>query len=350
MNGRELNANMLNAAAGLLVLLIIGLALRQMAALLAPFLVAFGFYCLTAPVFDYLVARRVPRPLAYSAPPLLVGAVLALIAWLLGSQLVPLRERWPTYREKSEERISSLLERLPPVKRHIGNVLSGRPESSPSLETLAGMLGSFVESMSASVLIIVYLLFLFAESFTMPDRLAEAFGRERSLKVLRVGARIKRSLIRYTYVKSVTSALIAVPSIALMLGFSLEFAALWGFLIFIGNFIPYFGSAITLLPPIALAAIQLPAAATLLLSASLIVCHLAVAYGVEPNFTGHQLDLSPIMVIIALAFWGWLWGILGLLLAVPITAALKLMLEEAPSLRFAAILMSSKVTHPREES
>jgi AI-2 transport protein TqsA len=73
----------------------------------------------------------------------------------------------------------------------------------------------------------------------------------------------------------------------------------------------------------------------------LLVVHNGIGYLVEPRLTGHQIDLSPLVILLALAFWGSIWGTVGMLLAIPLTVVTKTILENIPETRPMARLLSS---------
>jgi len=122
-----------------------------------------------------------------------------------------------------------------------------------------------------------------------------------------------------------------------------EYAFLWSFLIFIFNFIPYIGPLISSL---------FPAVFAVLISGDLMQfvyvfgamegVQIVLGNFVEPKMMGKGTNLGPVIVIIALAFWGMIWGIVGMILAVPVTAVLVIILSQIHSTRYMAILLSEK--------
>ena len=122
---------------------------------------------------------------------------------------------------------------------------------------------------------------------------------------------------------------------------------IWGSLVFFGNFIPYIGSAAAVLFPVAIFLVQtqnLPRA--LVLVAVLMAFQIFVANVFEPRLAGRTLNLSPVLIILSLAFWAWLWGVVGLVLAVPIMVSLRLVLENVPATRPFAVLMMDRAPSP----
>jgi predicted PurR-regulated permease PerM len=125
--------------------------------------------------------------------------------------------------------------------------------------------------------------------------------------------------------------------------FGIHFAVLWGVLAFALNFIPNIGSLISVVPPVAITLFQTGSVTkTLVVAGILITIQMVVGNVVEPKVMGRGLNLSPLVVLLSLLFWGWMWGIAGMLLSVPLTAAIKIGMEQLDSTRPIARLMADK--------
>ena len=121
-----------------------------------------------------------------------------------------------------------------------------------------------------------------------------------------------------------------------------DFALLWGTLVFILNFIPTIGSIVATVPPIAITFFQFGSIGkTIVVAILLIATQLIVGNILEPKIMGRGLKLSPMVVLLSLIFWGWIWGIPGMLLSVPLTAAIRIGMEQLDSTRTIAELISS---------
>ena len=126
--------------------------------------------------------------------------------------------------------------------------------------------------------------------------------------------------------------------------FGVEFAVMWGVLIFRFNFIPYLGSLVAVSLAIVLSFLQYaeepwkPRLLTLLL----LLVQRVVDNFIEPRLTGQKLGLSPLIVLLSLAFWGWLWGVVGMILAVPLTVIGKIVLENIRETKPLATLISNE--------
>ncbi|MDP2732058.1 MAG: AI-2E family transporter [Hoeflea sp.] len=192
-------------------------------------------------------------------------------------------------------------------------------------------------------LVVLYASFFMAERGMMTRKLVIALGGEdaggRALSLL---SRINERIGRYLFVKTVVNLILGAASFAIMVLLGIEFALFWAVLIAFLNYIPYIGSLLGVLFPVLLSLAQfgtLSMAGVVLLS--LTAAQVYVGAVLEPRMMGRAFNLSPLVVLLALAFWSTLWGLPGALLAVPMTASLILVLAEIKTTRPVAVLLSA---------
>jgi predicted PurR-regulated permease PerM len=126
--------------------------------------------------------------------------------------------------------------------------------------------------------------------------------------------------------------------------FGLDFAIIWAVFVFLFNFIPTIGSAIALIAPVLMALIQSGSVSYALLVAAVVAVIQTVFFNLlEPMIIGKRLDLNPVVILFSVLIWGFIWGIVGMLLSVPLTAIIKIVISnsESKNLKFIADLMSS---------
>jgi predicted PurR-regulated permease PerM len=129
-----------------------------------------------------------------------------------------------------------------------------------------------------------------------------------------------------------------------------DFPVTWGALAFFLNFIPTVGSIVASIPPILLALVQFypsiwPGVVTLI---AVVTIQLGMGNALAPKIMGDQLNLSPVVVLLSLLFWGWLWGVVGALISIPIAAAIKIVCENIETLHPISVMMGSGKTYQRE--
>lgn len=192
-------------------------------------------------------------------------------------------------------------------------------------------------------LVVLYASFFIAERSVMAHKVVMAMGdKEAGARAISLLSRINERIGQYLFVKTALNVILGVISFAIMMILGIEFALFWAVLIAFLNYIPYIGSLIGVVFPVLLSLAQfgsLSMAAAVL--AALTSAQIFVAAYLEPRMMGRAFNLSPFVVLLALAFWSALWGLPGALLAVPLTASLVLVLAEIRLVRPIAILLSA---------
>jgi predicted PurR-regulated permease PerM len=141
----------------------------------------------------------------------------------------------------------------------------------------------------------------------------------------------------------------AVTVIVLLL-FGVDFAFFIGVLTFFMNYIPNFGALLATVFPVVVSLLQFESfGLTLILTAVLVVIHNIIGNFIEPKMMGSNLHLSPLAVLLSLIFWGWLWGVWGAVLAIPVISLIKIVCENIKPLRPIAILISSIPEKPKDK-
>jgi predicted PurR-regulated permease PerM len=158
----------------------------------------------------------------------------------------------------------------------------------------------------------------------------------------RIMARVRHGVESYIWVQTLVGLIIASASAAIMLIMGLSHALFWAFLIFLASYIPVIGAAIGVLIPPLFGLVEFANPwQSLVLLVVLEMVHFAVSHVLQPRMQGRSLNLDPVVVLFALAFWGLLWGVTGAFLSTPLTVLMMAILAEFPSTRWLAVLLSS---------
>lgn len=191
-------------------------------------------------------------------------------------------------------------------------------------------------------LIGVYLVFIFVEQQFFNQKLATLFPDDtRHRKIRRVIEKIDKDIHTYVGLKTLVSVITAIFSYGIMRWVDLDFAEFWAFLIFLLNYIPNIGSLIATLMPSLLALVQFDSLNPFFIVAGGVTSvQFLVANVLEPRLLGNSLNLSPLVIILALVLWGTLWGIVGMFLCVPIMVITMIILSYFPATRPYAIALS----------
>ena len=204
--------------------------------------------------------------------------------------------------------------------------------------------GYFTTLFGDGFLILIYVIFLLVEETVFPLKLKAFYPEaEEQDKKEELFYKMDQNIGRYLRLKTLVSFITGALSYIALLIFDVDAALFWAFLIFILNFIPTVGSLIATIFPALFAVVQHSELAPFLyVLGSVGLVQIIVGNIVEPKMMGTSLNMSSLVVILSLTIWGAIWGIMGMILSVPITVMMIIVFEEIPSLRFIAILLSEK--------
>jgi AI-2 transport protein TqsA len=321
--------------------------LREYKLIFQPLLVAVFISYLIMPLHHWLVQRSVPALLAYVLILFFVLGILFVVGALVFNSCARIVDRLPVYEEALDKVYQQVLETFNVdgwEKMHLADLEFVKEMGSMNqmMNRLRDALGRFIDLFSGMAITFVYLIFLAAERESLHGRLAKAFGQQRAQQVFTVAGTINRAITQYLSVKTFMGFLAAMLSIIVLAGFRVDFFFLWGVLIFLLNYIPYIGSLAALIPPIALSFLQLEVWQGLLVTGILILIQQVTGTFLEPRMAGRRLDVSPLLILLSLSFWGLIWGIVGMILAVPLLVAIKTVLENIDATKPLATMLSNQ--------
>ena len=188
--------------------------------------------------------------------------------------------------------------------------------------------------------IALYLLFLLLEGSRFPDRVRNAYPKERAEEILQVAGEVNAAVISFLKAKIKSSLVLAVPVGLVLWAVGVKFALLWVVLTFLCNFIPYIGTVVAYTLPVGFAFLWFgPTWEPFAAAGLLLICHLVSSSVAEPMIIGNAVGVSPLVILGSLAVWGLLWGIPGMFLAVPLTAVMILVMDHFDQTRALAKLL-----------
>src|SRR5262245_12893021 len=305
--------------------------LEKLEAILQPLLIAFFIVYLILPFHELLVGRGIPSILAYILIlAMILGSLFgcAVLVYRTAEQMVT---RLPEYQEILEEKIRETL-----ISFDVPNAAEWTLDELGLFETerLRGaaraVIGTFKGLLTGLGVTFIYLLFIVAERESIRHRLIRAFGERRGQHLLSMVASINRSISQYLAVKTFTGLVAALLSVLVLAGFHVDFYVLWGFLIFLFNYIPYIGSLVAIGLPITLGFLMLDIGSAIMVAVLLIAIQQVLGTFLEPRMAGRRLQVSPLLILLSLSFWGILWGIIGMILAVPLLVVIKSIFDNIP--------------------
>jgi AI-2 transport protein TqsA len=299
---------------------------------MVPFVLAIFISYLVLPLIEYLQSRlRFPRALALVVALLAALGVLTLLGLLITESTRELLNSLPVYRDRlagTAEKILSILDRMS-VDLGQDQLLEGIRQL-PLLTLVRSTAGTVVDLVTTGGLVLIFVVYL-------------VIGRRPSTQLDSFYAEVNSKIQRYIVTKFLISATTGLLVGAILWLFGLDLALMFGVMAFLLNFIPSIGSVIATLLPIPFAIVQFDSTWAIVGVVALPgLVQLVIGNGVEPLVMGERLDLHPVTVLLSLIFWGLLWGIVGMFLAVPITAVIRIVLGRIETTRPFAELLAGR--------
>lgn len=328
-------------ADAVIIVFLLGVFLKLAKPALIPLCLALLLSFALTPALDFLVRWKVPRPIAMAAVLLLTFAAL----YLLGAVFYASGKQFASELPSNNEMLKSFLggmdqtiknPRLKAEALSWINSLNGEKVGG----FIMSLLGPFLSFMSELLLVFVFMIFILGGRGRMEKKIAQALSPDQASTVAEAMRNINHQVQRYMVVQTLVCILTGALTTVVLALFHLPFAIVFGVLAFVLNYIPTLGSIIATALPVLLATFFFgslgPVVGILVL---LMAINFILGNFVQPRLMGKGLGLSSLLVFFSLFFGLWLWGIPGMILAVPILAVLKIIFSNIPSLKIIAAMM-----------
>jgi predicted PurR-regulated permease PerM len=368
-------------------IVVIFAGIKAAQSLAAPFLLAVFFAMVFTPPLRWLKQKGLSDWAALFALSLLVLLSGIVLVWVLSYSLTNFSDRLPIYRERATAGVTQLDDWINNAIRQFDQIEKSVPkipmfqeepvvptstiestlstesvplaepvssEITPSherfslfnvvhLDTLISYVHLGVRELlniaTVSSLIVVMVIFMLIEAARLPEKIREAFdGRDLSNEYFK---KIAADTWNYMKIKTIINLLTGLVTALGLWLLGVEYALLWGILMFFLNYIPNIGQIIASIPPVLLALLDQGATMAIVVTFWLVVVNTVFGYGVEPRYLEKGLGISGLVVLLSLIFWGWLLGPIGMFLSAPLTMVLKIVLQNDPKTRWIAVLLSN---------
>ena len=331
----------LRTCAVVMTVILAGFAAWALRHILEPFVLAV-FLLLMVDGLAAALKSRVPNFPDRAALPLaivLIVGLFALAIWMTVNTATDFIAQSHAYEQRINAVLDQSSQRLGLKVTPTVSDLLHKANPAHYAGVVAGVLRGVGES---AVFVLIYLGFLIASRQGFQRKEAQLFPSEgERQEATRVFDRIRKGVESYIWVQTVVGVIISGISAMIMLGFGLSHVLFWTMIIFLANYIPAIGAALgVLLPPI-FGLVELHALWEPVVMLALLECvHFGVSHVVQPRMQGKSLNVDPIVVLLALTFWGVIWGVTGAFLSTPLTVMAMAILAEFKGSRPIAILLS----------
>lgn len=334
----------------LVIMLILGILVLSKAAynVSIRILLSFFVFLLVLPIVSTLEKAKFPHWLATVIAVLVIVVIVLLFIWFVFFSVDMLIDKVPGY----AARINDMDEILKDMARKWVDI----PDdvsifSSLQIDWVGGVIMPALRLVSSSaigiltnvVLIILMTTFLLGERHVIIPKLMNFIAGNDEDKVGVIWERIVRQVSKYITIKVFVSVITGLLFYAIAIVSKLDFAPLWGVMAVVFNFIPTIGSFIITALMIIMSVIQFAPAIgpVLFIAISTIAVQNIIGNFLDPKLSGNSLNLSPFIILVGLGLFGYIWGIVGMFLAVPLLSVLQIVCANIDETRPIAMLLSS---------
>jgi len=322
--------------------------LKITSAVVLPFTISLLMAIVISPLVKFLEKFHIPRIVSVLLVMIFLVGVLAFIGMVLFSSGRSIVALYPRYEARITEiyiyaaRFFEL-----PYDEHLSifdNIWGQLGVRNRVRVMTLAFSNAFLKFISSAFMVVLFSVFLLFEAVFFREKLDRAFEGGRAEKIKKISADVMTQVTHYLSVKFVISV---VNGVLVGIGLRLvgvEFAIVWGVIQFVVNFIPNIGSIAVGLAATAFALIQFWPNPAPIVATGLVMLVINIVLGsiLDPKIMGDRLGLSPLVVLVSLLIWGWIWGFAGLIIAVPMMAIIKIVCENIPVLEPISILLGSR--------
>ena len=311
-------------------------------------MLSFFIFLLVLPLVSVLEKAKIPSWLATVLAVLVIVVVVLFFVWFVFFTVDMLIQKVPDYAARIND-LDGLLKSIAgkwidiPEDASFFSTLKIDWVGSVIMPTLRSVSSSAISVMSSVLLIVLMTVFLLAERHMIIPKMLNFIQKGEGDKLTVIWDRIIKQVSKYITIKVFISLLTGALFYVICLIVGLDFALLWGVLAVVLNFIPTIGSIVITVLVTIMAIVQFaPAIGPILfVGISAILVQNIVGNFLDPRLSGNSLNLSPFIILVALSVFGFVWGIAGMFLAVPLLSILQIICANVDSTRPIAMLISS---------
>jgi predicted PurR-regulated permease PerM len=289
------------------------------------------------PAVEFLEKFKLPRTLGAMVMVLLVIAVMAAVGYGLWARVADFADDWPKYRALLQHVVTAVQSRIQGIEGNVSPMAptAGAPSASPApvdpsvVRTLIGSLSTLLLEVTFMPFLVFFML---AEKRQVWHGTLQLFPASRRTQIKETLEDVRDVLRDYLAGMTVVTLLVIAASSLFFWGLGMEFPILTGIVSGLLNMVPYIGAVLAWLPAFMIALAKWSNIGQFaFIAVVLVTIHVLALNLVAPKLVGRRVRLNAVAITVSLLFWGWVWGGMGLVLAIPITATLRVICDHTES-------------------
>lgn len=341
--------NLVRSLLGIITFALLVFILGYFKELLIPFAIATIFFIVCGPFVDYLNSKKIPSALSLIIILFTLGFSFYIFGALLYSSSKPLIYGLPQYEEKFSQIVNSLINSLAEAMDTIG-IEIGTIEvktligvTSVTASTLSQTISTFINFLGSAGMVLLFLIFMLASRGNLSEKIRIAYPQKNANEIIDTFQTISLQIRKYLIVQIIINALTALLTFIITWILGVDYPLFWGILSFMVCFIPNIGAVIAIGAPFLLSIIQFDTLTIPMVFLTLLsLVYALMGSLITPKYMASSLNLSALLILVSLIFWGLVWGPWGMVLAIPLTTIIKIIFAHVTPLKPISILMGSK--------
>ncbi|MDP2364342.1 MAG: AI-2E family transporter [Ignavibacteria bacterium] len=362
-------------------LVVIAIVLRELSHIFIPLIIAIFLYFVFSPLNTWLSSKKIPMLIITLLDLAIIFGLLYGVGRVVVDSFLQFSEGLPVYGEKLSDMVRVASISWGVTDPFFTQFSFDQLLAKLNIQNLAGGIFTSTVSLLGNILFVLFF-FLFvlsgnetiykaikhryvfkkvspelkeikknlqnSETSIDDQTLLDKFQQERQTRAQQLETTFKKiteQIQRYIIAKVGINLLAGIITTIVLSFIGVDYPIVWGLFVFLFNFIPTIGSAVALVFPVLFTLIQFDSVGTMILVLALMAGIQTLAFNVaEPMILGKRLNLNPLLILLSVLVWGYIWGIVGMLLSVPLTAIIKIIISNSssPNMKFFEHLMSQE--------
>jgi len=313
--------------------------IKSASEIIVPFLLSLFMAIILLPAYEFFNKKGLPQSISLF---LVIGIFIlfiSLVAQLIGSSIHDFNSNIDLYTEQLGVYYYSFVEMASTIGIEISvDELSSIINSKQIMSFVSQIMQSMSSMLANGFVVLLTIIFMLLESSNFKSKIVYASKDSgATLHIEKISSQIKE----YMVLKAIISLFTGLVVWIALLIIGTDYAFLWAVIAFLFNFIPNIGSIIAAVPAVLLTLVQLGSLSAIIVASIYVAINVIIGSVIEPKIMGKGLGLSTLVVFLSLIFWGWLLGIVGMLLSVPLTIMVKIILDDNENTRWIAVLLGT---------
>ncbi len=318
-------------------IIVVMAGIKSASEIIIPFLFSLFLAIILLPSYEFFIKKGLPNGISLSLVVGIFVLLISLVAKLIGSSIQDFNSNIDIYAEQLSIYYYSFSAFMLKIGIEISvedlkNIINSKTIMSFATKIMQSMGSLFTNGF----VVLLTVVFMLLESKHFSSKI-ELIGKDSDTvsHIQMITSQIKE----YMVIKAIISMLTGFIVWIALYFVGTDYAFLWAVIAFLFNFIPNIGSIIAAVPAVLLTLVQLGPVSALVVTIIYAVVNIIIGSIVEPKVMGKGLGLSTLVVFLSLLFWGWLLGIIGMLLSIPLTIMIKIILNDNENTRWLSILL-----------